>query len=62
MNIFIEEMNISLKLIGSTELQNRFNENVHFFEAAFHLTLVKKNPQNGERRKKYGYLLEKAEL
>ena len=28
---------------------------------AFRLTLVKKNRQNGERRKMSGYLLEKAE-
>ena len=31
------------------------DENVHIFEA-FRLTLVKKNRQNGERRKMSGYL------
>ena len=31
------------KLIGGTELENRFDQNVHVFEEAFRPTLVKKN-------------------
>ena len=46
---------IKRKLIGGTELENCFAYNVHIFEA-FCLTLVKKNHQNGECRKKSGYL------
>ena len=33
-----------------------FNWNVHVFDATFRLTLVKKNRQNGERRKRSNYL------
>ena len=44
------------KLIGGTDLENLFDLNVHIFEA-FCLTLVKKNCENGERRKKSGGFL-----
>ena len=44
------------KLISDIELKNCFDENVHVFKAAFHLTLVNKNHQNGEHRKRSGYL------
>ena len=37
------------KLIGGTKLENCFNQNVHFFKAAFRMTLVKKNCQSRER-------------
>ena len=43
------------ELVGGTELENYLHQNVHIFET-FRLTLVKKNRQNGERKKMSGYL------
>ena len=51
----------SKKLDWSRVVQNlRIALNVHILEA-FRMTLVKNNRQNGERRKRSGYLGEKAE-
>ena len=44
------------KLIGGTELEKCFDQNVHVFKA-FHLTLFQKNCHNGKRIKKSGYLV-----
>ena len=49
------DQNLLKELVGGTELENCLDKNVHIFEA-FCLTLVKKNRQNGERRKMNGYL------
>ena len=43
------------ELVGGTKLENCCDLNVHIFEA-FRLTLVKKNRQNGERRKMSDFL------
>ena len=48
------------KLIDGTQLENCFDQNVHNFEA-FRLTLVKKNRQNGDRRKRSSYVLKKRQ-
>ena len=53
----------SIMLKHLSSLAYYFNQNVHVFEAAPHLTLakIKKNRQNGQRRKRSGYLHEKVE-
>ena len=53
-------VSLLVKLIGGTELENCLDYDIDILEA-FRLTLVKKNRQNGERRKRSGYLSEKAE-
>ena len=44
------------KVVGDTEIENYFPRHAYVFEAAFCQTLVEKNCQNGELRKRSVHL------